>query len=194
MKMYDVTRVHQEAPIYPGSAPVKITELCSISKGDVYTASFVEAGVHMGTHADAYTHFIGDSEFSIDKMPLEHYYGKCRVITVPPDSMLGKADFEGKLDGAERLVIHGGGMSYLKLEAAEYIVSCNIKTILTDAWSISPLDNEAEIHRLVLGNKIAVVENLILDGVPDGDYLLSAFPVKYGNCDGAPVRAILIEM
>ena len=38
----------------------------------------------------------------------------------------------------------------------------------------------------------AIVENAVLSGVPDGDYLIFAFPVKYGGCDGAPVRAVLI--
>ena len=58
--------------------------------------------------------------------------------------------------------------------------------------SVAPDDNERNIHELLMGGNVAVIENAVLDGVEDGDYLLFAFPVKYGGCDGAPVRAVLI--
>ena len=64
--------------------------------------------------------------------------------------------------------------------------------MLTDAVSVAPADNERSIHELLAGGEVAVIENVVLDDVEDGDYLLFAFPVKYGGCDGAPVRAVLI--
>jgi len=45
-----------------------------------------------------------------------------------------------------------------------------------------------------MGPGLAVIENVVLDGVADGDYMLCAFPVKIGACDGAPVRAVLISV
>ena len=163
-----------------------------MQNGDAFNCSLVTAGSHMGTHADAFCHFIADSDVSIDRMPLENYCGKCRVISVPADSLITLDDIRGRLEGAERIVIHGGGSSYLCEEAAEYIAACKVKAVVTDAWSVAPLDNEASIHGILFGAKIAVVENVVLDGVEDGEYLLFAFPVKYGGCDGAPVRAVLI--
>ena len=63
----------------------------------------------------------------------------------------------------------------------------------TDGWSPAPLDNEKEIHRILLLNHVAVIENVILDHVKDGDYDLIAFPANFGDTDGAPVRAVLVE-
>ncbi|MCL2425694.1 MAG: cyclase family protein [Oscillospiraceae bacterium] len=193
-KIIDITRTLQDAPIYPGSSPAKIESVLSMSNGDRCNVSMITAGSHMGTHADASSHFLKDSMTSIDLMPLAHYYGPCRVLTVDESAMITQKMLKGKLDGCERLVIHGGGLSYLTKEAAEYIVNTGVITIVTDALSVAPPDNEVEIHSIILSAGIAVVENTILDNVDDGEYILSAFPVKIGGCDGAPVRAVLIQI
>ena len=41
--------------------------------------------------------------------------------------------------------------------------------------------------------EIAVLENLNLSGVDDGEYDLCAFPIKLGGLEAAPCRAILFE-
>ena len=193
MKIIDITRCAQEAPIYPGSSPIQVEQVYDMKKGAPFNASMITTGSHMGTHADASRHFLKDSNVGIDKMELSRYFGPCRVVTVPESALITKAALAGKIDNCERLVIHGGGKSYLTKEAADYIVEKKVKTVVTDAWSIAPLDNEAEIHVTILTPGLAVVENVILDGVKDGEYTLCAFPVKIGGCDGAPVRAVLIQ-
>ena len=191
MKIYDISRTAQEAPIYPGSEPIDIQKLRDMDQGGEYNDSRITAGSHMGTHADAFSHFLPGGA-SIDQMELEHYCGKCRVLTVPAGALITLDDIRGRLEGAKRLVFHTGGESYLCEEAAEYLAACGVQTVVTDALSVGPADNEAAIHGLLFSAGIAVVENAVLDGVEDGEYLLFAFPVKYGGCDGAPVRAVLI--
>ena len=170
-----------------------VEQVYDMKKGDPFNASKITAGSHMGTHADAGRHFVKDNNVGIDQVELFRFYGPCRVVTVPEKTLITKETLEGRIEGCERLVIHGGGLSYLTKDAADYIVEKGILTVVTDAWSIAPLDNEAEIHDTILSPGIAVVENVILDGVEDGDYVLCAFPVKIGGCDGAPVRAVLIK-
>lgn len=193
MKLIDISRCAQEAPIYPGSSPILTERICDMKKGDPYSSSIITTGSHMGTHADASNHFLKDSTVGIDQMDLSHYFGPCRVLTVPEAAMITRETLEGRIDNCKRLVIHGGGKSYLTKDAADYIVKKGILTIVTDALSIASPDMEAEIHTIVLTPGLAVVENVILDGVEDGDYILSAFPIKFGGCDGAPVRAVLIS-
>lgn len=193
MKIFDITRTMQDAPIYPGSQPVKVEPCGSIENGDECNISLITADSHMGTHADAVSHFVPGSELTIDKMPLENYCGKCRVITVPSDTLVKLDDIKGKIGGMSRIVLRTGGSSYLCEEAAEYLAACKVKALVTDAVSVGPLDNEASIHCTLLNGGVAIVENAVLDGVEDGDYLLFAFPVKYGGCDGAPVRAVLVQ-
>ena len=192
MKIIDISRTVQEAPLYPGSSPVIIDRVMDVQKGDHANVSMITTGSHIGTHADAFCHFVKESTVGMDKMDLTHYYGTCRVVTVPEKVMITPEILEGKIDNCQRLVIHGNKFSYLTKEAAQYIVDKSVITIVTDAMSIAPPDNEAEIHKLIMGSGIAVIENVILDGVKDGEYTLSAFPIKYGDCDGAPVRAVLI--
>ena len=192
MKIIDISRTVQEAPLYPGSSPVKVEKISDMQKGAHANVSMITSGSHIGTHADAFSHFLKDSNIGMDKMDLTHYYGPCRVVTVPENTMITPDLLEGKLDGCERFVIHGNKFSYLTKEAAQFIIDKSVITIVTDAMSIAPPGNEAEIHELILGAGIAVVENVILDGVEDGDYILCAFPIKYGDCDGAPVRAVLL--
>jgi len=192
MKIIDISRTAQEAPLYPGSSPIIVDKVVDMQKGGHANVSMITAGSHIGTHADSFSHFLKESTIGIDKMELAHYYGPCRVITVPEETLITQEILEGKLENCERLVIHGNRFSYLTKEAAKYIVEKKVITIVTDAMSIAPPNNEAEIHELILGSEIAVVENVILDEVEDGEYTLSAFPIKIGNCDGAPVRAVLI--
>ena len=192
MKLIDISRIVQEAPLYPGSSPIIVERISDIQKGAHANVSMITTGSHIGTHADAFNHFVKEGTVGIDRMELSHYYGKCRVVTVPENTLITQDILESKIDNCERLVIHTNGSSYLTKEAAEYIVHKAVITIVTDAMSIAPPDNEIEIHKLILGSKIAVIENVILNGVKDGDYLLCAFPIKIGGCDGAPVRAVLI--
>lgn len=192
MKIYDITRTLQEAPIYPGSAPAVVRRIYDVGRGDDYSISMVTADSHMGTHADAFSHYLAGGA-SIDSMPLQNYCGKCRVLSVPSDSLVRLQDVRGFLGTSDRLVLHGGGNTFLSEEAAEYLVTREIKLLVTDAWSVGPLDNELSIHRILMRGGVAIIENAILDGVPDGDYLIFAFPAKYGGCDGAPVRAVLLK-
>jgi arylformamidase len=39
-----------------------------------------------------------------------------------------------------------------------------------------------------------VLENLVLDDVPEGDYELIALPLRWVDADASPVRAILREL
>lgn len=188
MKIYDITRTFQDAPLYPGDAA---PEIYPTERAGGVRCSQIRAGSHSGTHADAFSHFLADGR-SIDDMPLENYCGPCRVLTVPGGDLITVEDLRGRLSGAQRLALHTGGDAYLCEQAAEYIVACGVRALVTDAVSVGPSDNEAMIHGILMNGGVAIVENAILDGTPDGDYLLFAFPVKYGGCDGAPVRAVLL--
>lgn len=191
MKLIDISRGIKSAPIYPGSNPVKVENLTDMEKGDLFTCSLITAGSHMGTHADAFAHFL-QGGLTIEKMDINQYYGKCIVVTTPRDMPIYKKDIEGKIEGYKIIVLHTGS-GYLTREAAEYIVEAGVKTVVIDYWSIAPLDNEKEIHQIIFKNGIAVVESVYLEEVNDGEYTISAFPIKIEGCDGGYVRAVLIE-
>jgi arylformamidase len=46
----------------------------------------------------------------------------------------------------------------------------------------------------MLGAEIVLLEGIVLAEVPEGVYLLNAAPLNLGGAEGAPCRALLMEM
>lgn len=192
MKIYDITRYVQEAPLYPGSPPVSVSPLSGFAQGDNCQTSLLVFDSHAGTHIDAPCHFIPGAP-GIEGLDLYRGYGVCLLASVLPGAPVTAAALEGVLQPGIRLAIRGMGKSYLTAGAAHAIAKADIQAVVTDAVSVGPPDNEAEVHRILLGAGVLVVENAVFDGVPDGEYTLCAFPMKIKGCDGAPVRAVLMK-
>ena len=100
MRIYDITRTLQEAPLYPGdSAPQLMRQPGAPGAPDRF---LLTAEAHTGTHADAFSHFLPEGE-SIESMPLDRYCGPCRVLTVPGGCLIRMDDLRGRISGAERI-------------------------------------------------------------------------------------------
>lgn len=192
MKIIDISRNLFEAKKYPTAPDTTFAWVDKIEHGADSNFCLYFSNTHAGTHIDAFSHFEKDG-LTIGQMPLDLYYGSIRVVSFPEKSMLTKADLKGRIEGCERLGINGHEYTYLTAEAAEYIVTCGIKLVVTDGWSPGPPDNEKIVHQALLGNQVGIVENVDFTNVPDGEYKLIAFPVHYGWADGAPCRAVLIK-
>ncbi len=191
MKIYDITHGVRSAPIYQGSRAVDITPISSMKDGDGCNMSIITAESHMGSHADAICHFVRDGN-SIDEMDIDHYLGECQLIRVEPNCKVTPEMLEGKLfAGIERLVLACGSEGWLCEQTAHMFVQMGLRTVVTEGMSVGEFDNEAVVHRILLGGGVAIVENVCLEGVPEGKYMMSALPIKYEGCDGAPVRAVL---
>ena len=64
-----------------------------------------------------------------------------------------------------------------------------------DTPSVDPATSQdLPSHQLLLQHNLRVLENLVLDDVPEGDYELVALPLKLMKADASPVRAILREL
>ena len=50
-----------------------------------------------------------------------------------------------------------------------------------------------EVHKILLGAGVVLLEGIVLSDVPEGNYLLCAAPLNLAGCDGAPCRAVLIK-
>ena len=61
-----------------------------------------------------------------------------------------------------------------------------------DSASIDPVDSSTlASHQVIRRRGLRVLENLLLDAVPEGDYELIALPLKLSSADASPVRAVL---
>ena len=73
--------------------------------------------------------------------------------------------------------------------------SLGVKLIGIDTASIDPADSKTlDSHQVIRRLDLRVLENLVLDDVPEGDYELIALPLKLVEADASPVRAVLREL
>jgi arylformamidase len=73
---------------------------------------------------------------------------------------------------------------------AQGVVLVGIDTPSLDPEQSKTLDS----HQRVRAHGMAVLEGLVLDDVPPGDYELIALPLKWQGLDASPVRAVLREL
>ena len=191
MDFYDISRDILSTPPFDGDITPQVTTVRSIANGDMYNLSQISLSTHQATHIDAPKHF-DDEGADIGGLRLSRFYGKCTVVTIK--GVLTGEDMEELLPHCKsRLILHGSGNAFLTSSAAQVIAESGIKLIGTDAPSIAASFDEMRTHLELARADIAVLENLVLDGVKDGIYTLSAFPIKLTNLEAAPCRAILID-
>ena len=150
---------------------------------------------HNGTHVDAPFHFI-DGEETIDKVPLDKFIGYAYVAEHEGD--ITAADAERILKeaqaglGADRILVKGNAV--MTKEGAEVFAKAGIKLFGNESQTVGPENAPMEVHLIMLRAKIVLLEGIRLSEVPVGTYLLNAAPINLGGSDGAPCRAVLIDM
>ena len=79
MKIHDITmEIHQNMIVYPGNPKPKIKKTSTIPPNSVNESKII-IGSHSGTHVDSPLHIKKNGASAI-KLPLESFYGKCKVI------------------------------------------------------------------------------------------------------------------
>ena len=84
------------------------------------------------------------------------------------------------------------GPATVTAEAARLFAAAKLRLLGNESQTVGPEDTPREVHLILLGAEVALLEGLVLDGVPEGRYLLNAAPLNLGGCDGAPCRAWLM--
>jgi arylformamidase len=80
-------------------------------------------------------------------------------------------------------------------EAIEWLAARGVRLVGIDTPSVDPADSKAlSSHQQLRRLDLRVLENLVLDDVPEGDYELIALPLKLQGACASPVRAILREL
>ena len=191
MKIYDISQEVFSCAVYPGDPEPEKVCVSSTDEGDLYNLSSFAMCAHNGTHIDAPFHFLPDGK-TVDQMDLSHFVGDCFVARHDGDVTAEDADgILQKAQGAQRILI--GGNATVTAEAAEVFASSGIKLLGNEGQTVGPEEAPMEVHLILLGRGIALLEGIVLKGIPEGRYFLSAAPLNLGGCDGAPCRAYLIE-
>jgi len=205
MRIYDVTRpINPSLAVWPGDTSFSTKIITDMGQGASINLSTLTMSSHTGTHADAPYHF-NNSDVTIEKVPLDAYVGPATVVTVQrAEGPLTPADFPNlKWGPVKRLLVHSQAshkpldefppqIVYPSPELADFMARHSIVLFGSDAPSMDDINSKTlPGHNALRGNKIAILEGLLLADVPDGNYELVALPLKIEGCDGSPVRAIL---
>lgn len=191
-KIYDISQEVFSCAVYPGDPRPEKQLVCSTGEGDLYNLTTFAMCAHNGTHVDAPFHFLHDGK-TVDQIDLSHFVGDCFVARHEGD--VTAADAENilkKADGAERILIAGNAT--VTIEAAEVFAAGGIKLLGNEGQTVGPENAPMQVHLILLRREIALLEGIVLQGIPEGQYFLSAAPLNLGGADGAPCRAYLIDL
>jgi arylformamidase len=193
-------------PVFPGDTPYQQQWAATIGPGCPVNVSSLTLSPHVGAHADAPLHYDPQGA-SIGALDLGAYLGPCRVI---------HAIAKGPLIEWRHIAHAAAGLpprvlvrTYARMpidqwdadlaayapDTVERLADMGVKLIGIDTASIDPAASKTlDSHQVIRRRDLRVLENLVLDDVPEGDYELIALPLKLTAADASPVRAVLREL
>ncbi|HEX6746460.1 MAG TPA: cyclase family protein [Longimicrobium sp.] len=204
MRIHDVSRpVRAGMPVWPGDAPCRVGWTASIAR-DGANAAELCMSPHTGTHADGPYHVL-EHGARIGEVALDAFVGPAQVVDASSVADVSAAWLDARLPGGcERVLLRTGAWrdpdtfpaswTALAVDAARLLVDRGVRLLGTDAPSPDAREaHDLPVHRVLLGAGVAIVENLLLDGVAPGAYELIALPLRLAEADSSPVRAVLVE-
>lgn len=203
MKIYDISpRLEPGIPVWPGDEPFSRVESQRLDRGDELNLSHMKLSLHTGAHMDAPAHYLQGAP-SIEQIDLSRCMGSVRVVTIADHQEIRPADLEQLLTNMPpRLLIRSTSprdfsrfptdYPYFSRESAELLVALGVMLVGTEAPSVDPFDDSSlPAHQVFGKGGVLILENLMLDQVPDGDFELIALPLRIEGAEASPVRAVL---
>jgi arylformamidase len=205
-RLWDISQTLSPAlPVWPGDTPFSRRARWTLGDGSPVNVASFETTVHAGAHADAPLHYSAGGASAAD-VPLGPYLGPCRVVDARRcRQVISRAFVEGLSDLPARVLFRTyehfpheawiSGFTAVAAGAVEALAERGVRLIGIDSPSLDPQDSKSmEAHKAVLAADMRVLEGLVLDEPPPGDYELIALPLKLAGLDASPVRAVLREL
>lgn len=196
MKIYDISQEVFGCRVYPGDPTPKKQVLRSMEQGDLYHLTAFHMCAHNGTHIDAPFHFLPDGK-TVDALPLETFVGMAYTAahhgTVTAEDAAAILEKAKKQDpeAAKRILIKGAAV--VSPEAARVFACSGLLLLGNESQTVGPEDGPMEVHRILLGADVILLEGIRLAEVSEGLYFLSAAPLNLSGAEGSPCRALLIS-
>lgn len=197
MKIYDISQEVFSCQVYTGDPMPEKKLLCSMEKGDLYNLTAFSMCAHNGTHIDAPFHFIKGGK-SVDSIGLDTFVGMAYVAEyhgivsgTAATEIIEKAKKQNP-EAAKRILIKGN--AEVSSEAARVFADSEILLLGNESQTVGPVDAPMEVHLILLGAGIVLLEGIRLAEVLEGAYFLNAAPLNLSGADGSPCRAILITV
>ena len=203
-RIYDISPpVGPASPVFPGDTAYQQLWTATLAPGCPVNVSALTLSPHIGAHADAPLHYdpAGAAVGALDLLP---YLGRCRVIhAIAPGPLIEWHHLNHALnDLPPRLLVRtyqrmpvdqwDPNLSAFAPETLKRLADLGVLLVGIDSASIDPADSKTlPSHQVIRQRSLRVLENLVLDDIPEGDYELIALPLKLVRADASPVRAIL---
>jgi arylformamidase len=203
-RIWDISApVADGAPVFPGDTPYRQRWAAQIGPGCPVNVSEITMSPHVGAHADAPLHY-DPAGAPIGQVDLAPYLGPCRVIhAIGAGPLVEWQHLAHALQALparvlvrtyERAPIERWDpeLPAFAADTIERLADQGVLLVGIDSASIDPADSKAlPSHQAIRRRGLRVLENLVLDEVPEGDYELIALPLKLMGADASPVRAVL---
>jgi len=205
-RLWDISPVlGPGTPPFPGDQAYEQRWTARIGPGCPVNLSALTLSPHLGAHADAPLHY-ADGAPAIGEVPLAPYLGPCRVIhAIGCGPLVTPEHIAHALEGMPPRVLvrtceraptaWSDDFSAYAPETIELLAARGVRLVGIDSQSVDPATSKTlDSHHVLLKHDLRVLENLVLDEVPAGDYELIALPLKLAQACASPVRAILREL
>lgn len=190
--LIDISQEVFSCHVYPDDPAPIMQRIRSTGSGDLYNLTAFSMCAHNGTHVDAPFHFLHDGK-TIDRMGLSPFLGECFVAVHSGDVLAEDAKQilqKARAAGAGERILLKGDLT-VTAEAARIFADAGILLLGNEGQTVGPADAPMEVHLILLGAEVVLLEGIVLDAVTEGKYFLSALPLNLAGCDGAPCRAVL---
>jgi kynurenine formamidase len=199
--------VGPDTQIYPGDPRPSFTQHTTIAD-EGYNVLGLHLGSHTGTHVDAPFHVRADG-MAIDEVDPALCAGPATVIDVRgvgPREPITRDHVAGARPNPIVLIHTGWSHHYgtptyfdhpfLDPAAVRQMLALGVRTFCIDAPSIDlPSDKNLPAHLLIADAGGVIGENFRnIDLVDWPDPFVSCLPIKLVGADGAPVRAVALEL
>ena len=205
-KLWDISPpVSPASALFPGDRAYAQEWTATLGPGCPVNLSAVTLSPHIGAHADAPLHY-GAGVATIGEVDLAPYLGPCRVIhAIDCGALVRIAHLQHAITNLPARVLvrtcttapvaWSPAFSAFAPETIAWLAGLGVRLVGIDSQSVDPADSKTlPSHQQLLKLDVRVLENLVLDNVPAGDYELIALPLKWILADASPVRAVLREL
>ena len=197
--------VDATSPAFPGDSPYQQRWTATLTGQCPVNLSQISMSPHIGAHADAPLHYDPQGA-TIGQVDLAPYLGPCRVVHCIGVAPL--VQWEHIAHAVERAPLPPRVLvrTYARMPADRWdpalpamapdtirrLADLGVLLVGIDSASIDPADSKTlDSHQVIRRRGLRVLENLVLDEVPEGDFELIALPLKLMQADASPVRAVL---
>ena len=194
----DISRpLSSDTPVWPGDRAFQL-ESRPMGHGRL---SWFSTTCHVGSHMDAPSH-VEPGAAGVEAVPLARLIGPAEVVDIAEGAPVVSAESlpRGWEPAAPRVLLRtrshplggpiGPGLTSLDPELIPWLADHGADLVGIDTPSVDAFDSkDLPAHHALISREMVWLEDLGLENVEPGLYLLAAMPLLLVGADGAPMRA-----